>query len=100
MAAARAVQLGRPPGRLNARVGGRTMRALAGLEPATTRRLGELADAERLSNRGTDRLLRVARTIADLEGAPIVEVRFLEEAARYRAPAWRPLDALADALAL
>ena len=32
------------------------------------RRLAELADAERLSGRGTERLLRVARTVADLDG--------------------------------
>jgi magnesium chelatase family protein len=50
---------------------------------------------ERLSGRGTDRLLRVARTIADLAGEAAVEVAHLEEAARWRAPAARPHLALA-----
>jgi magnesium chelatase family protein len=96
--AARARQLGRPPFRLNARVGGRVMRRLAGLTPAAEARFSLLADAERLSGRGTDRLLRVARTIADLAAAPTVLEAHLDEAARFRAPAARPLDALAAAL--
>jgi magnesium chelatase family protein len=98
VAAARRRQQLRPPGRLNARVGGRTMRAAARLSPSAIRRLAELADAEGLSSRGTDRLLRVGRTIADLEAADAVEERFLDEAASFRAPATRPLDALAEAM--
>jgi magnesium chelatase family protein len=47
-------------------------------------RLVELAELERLSGRGTERLLRVALTIADLRAAPSVEALDLEEAARYR----------------
>jgi len=50
---------------------------------------------ERLSGRGTDRLLRVARTIADLAGEATVGEAHLEEAARWRAPAARPHLALA-----
>ncbi len=87
IAAARRRQLGRAPGRLNARVGGRTMRRLAGLDPAGVARLIALADRERLSGRGADRLLRVARTIADLAGAETVGLADLDEAARFRAPA-------------
>jgi magnesium chelatase family protein len=84
VATARARQLARPPGRLNARVGGRALRAAAGLDRHGTRRLVELAELERLSGRGTERLVRVARTIADLRAAPTVEVSDIEEAARYR----------------
>jgi magnesium chelatase family protein len=54
-----------------------------------------LAEHEQLSGRGTERLLRVARTIADLEAADAVAVEHLEEAARWRSPARRPLTALA-----
>jgi magnesium chelatase family protein len=99
IAAARSLQLSRPPYRLNASVGGRPMRLLARLGPVAQARLRTLADAERLSGRGTDRLLRVARTIADLGGAAAVDEAHLDEAARFRAPATRPIDALAAAMA-
>ncbi len=45
-----------------------------------------LAEREGLSGRGTDRLLRVARTIADLAGDEAVGAVHLDEAARFRAP--------------
>jgi magnesium chelatase family protein len=61
----------------------------------TTAALGRLADAELLSGRGTERLLRVARTVADLAGAPSVEIEHLEEAARWRPPVAKPALALA-----
>ncbi len=86
IAAARLRQLGRPPGRLNARVSGRALRAACRLTPAAEARLVALADRERLSGRGTERLLRVARTIADLAGAEAVESAHLDEAARFRSP--------------
>jgi predicted ATPase with chaperone activity len=54
-----------------------------------SRRAIELADLEGLSGRGTERLLRVARTIADLAGSPAVLGGHLEEAARFRSPAAR-----------
>jgi magnesium chelatase family protein len=54
-----------------------------------------LSELEQLSGRGTDRLLRVARTIADLAGEDAVAADHLEEAARWRLPAARPLAALA-----
>jgi magnesium chelatase family protein len=84
IAAARLRQLGRPPGRLNGRVAGRALRAAAALDGSAQRRLVELAEIERLSGRGTERLIRVARTIADLRAGPSVEAEDLEEAARYR----------------
>jgi magnesium chelatase family protein len=46
-----------------------------------------LAELEALSARGTERLLRVARTVADLAAVPRVEDAHLEEAARFRTPA-------------
>jgi magnesium chelatase family protein len=95
IATARSRQLQRLPGRLNARLTGRALRSVVLLRPLTTRRLADLADAERLSGRGTERLLRVARTIADLANAEAVEVEHLDEAARWRPPSTRPAMALA-----
>jgi len=95
IALARDVQLARPPHALNGRVAGRALRAACRMSPEARRRAIALADMERLSGRGTDRLLRVARTIADLAGAEAVEGSHLEEAARWRAPATRPHLALA-----
>jgi magnesium chelatase family protein len=89
VAAARERALHRPPGRLNAWVGGRTLRVACRLDSAAERRLIRLAEGERLSGRGTDRLLRVARTIADLAAAPAVDPEHLAEAARYRSPLGR-----------
>jgi magnesium chelatase family protein len=86
IAAARACQLGRPQRRLNGRISGRMLRAACAMDRSAERRAVELADIERLSGRGTERLLRVARTIADLAAASTVEVEHLEEAARYRSP--------------
>jgi magnesium chelatase family protein len=37
-----------------------------------------------LSGRAHDRILRVARTVADLSGAPEIEVEHLAEALNYR----------------
>ena len=95
IAAARVRQLARAGRRLNARMSGRALRAAAAMPVATTHRLTSLADAERLSGRGTERLLRVARTVADLAGADVVEVEHLEEAARWRPPVTRAPLALA-----
>ena len=95
VAAARARQQARPGERLNARASGRSLRAIAGLRALTSHRLAELADAERLSGRGTERLLRVARTIADLDESADVEIVHLEEAARWRPPTSRSPFALA-----
>jgi magnesium chelatase family protein len=44
----------------------------------------QLADLERASGRGTERLLRVARTIADLAGDDVVRESHLDEAAWFR----------------
>lgn len=95
IAAARAAQLARPGNRLNARVAGRALRTISRLRPITTQRLSDLADSERLSGRGTERLLRVARTVADLAGSDAVEIEHLEEAARWRPPSSTPPVALA-----
>jgi magnesium chelatase family protein len=89
IAAARDVQRRRGAGRLNGRVSGRGLRVICGLNRLTQRRTIELAELDGLSGRGTERLLRVARTIADLAGESAVGVAHLEEAARFRSPAAR-----------
>ena len=96
IARARTLQVARPPGRLNGRVGGRVLRDVCELTPAVRGVTIALAEAGGLSGRGTDRLLRVARTIADLAGAARVEGDHVEEAARWRAPGARAQLALAS----
>jgi magnesium chelatase family protein len=84
IATARSVALARPAGRLNARLSGRVLRAACRLTPRAEQRVVQLAELERASGRGTERLLRVARTIADLAGAAAVAEEHLDEAAWYR----------------
>jgi magnesium chelatase family protein len=85
IAAARRIQAQRAA-RLNGRLAGRALRAACDLSPAATARAVALADLESLSGRGTERVLRVARTIADLAGSARVEPVHLDEAARFRSP--------------
>jgi len=85
VAVARARQLaGRA--RLNSRLRGRALRAAADLDEGAQRRAVALAEAAGLTARATERLVRVARTIADLADADRVGAEHLEEAARYRPP--------------
>ncbi len=81
---ARAIASARPPGALNGRLTGRTLREACGLSVAAERHVVHFAELERASGRGTERLLRVARTIADLAGAAVVRADHLDEAAWFR----------------
>ena len=83
-------------GRSNGRLRGPLLRRACRMSEATTRLVAELADAESASGRGTERLMRVARTIADMAGSPTVEIAHLDEAAWYRTPVIRPVGALAS----
>lgn len=85
--AVRAVQRRRNGGPLNGRQSGRALRRTCGLTRETARVASEVARLEGYSARGTERLLRVARTIADMAGAQWVESAHLMEAARFRDPA-------------
>lgn len=95
IAAARDRQLSRQADLVNGRLRGRELRTVCRLGPEERRRAVELAELDGYTARGTERLLRVARTIADLADLPAVTVTHLEEAARYRSAVSRSNRALA-----
>ena len=82
--AARAVAARRPAGSPTGRLTGRSLRDACALTRAAERRVVDLAELERASGRGTERLMRVARTIADLAGMGDVTEEHLDEAAWFR----------------
>ena len=71
-------------GVLNASLHGRRLRALTQLEPDARRLLDTALVKFSLSARGHDRVLRVARTIADLAGADRIDADHLAEALQFR----------------
>lgn len=77
---------GRGQERPNAELTPADARRLAALERSAVALLGRAVDRLGMSARAHDRVLRVARTIADLEGAGRVGVEHLAEAIGYRAP--------------
>lgn len=70
----------------NARLAGARLRAACGLRGTEEVLAASIATTAGLSARGVERLLRVSRTIADLDGAEAVRGSHLEEAARFRVP--------------
>lgn len=83
IALARDRQLSRS-GTINGRLSGRVLRSACALGPAEQSHAVRLAQLEGWSARGIERLLRVARTVADLADAGHVERPHLDEAARFR----------------
>jgi magnesium chelatase family protein len=72
---------------LNARLEGHELRRWCHpAERSGHRLLGRAVDRQGLSVRGVSRVLRVARTIADLEGVPQVSERHVAEALHFRTP--------------
>lgn len=53
--------------------------------------LGAIYERKNISSRGYDRILRVARTIADMDGAVEIQLHHLKEAAAYRLSEERPI---------
>jgi magnesium chelatase family protein len=85
--AARARQLERwGPGGTNARVPWRQLADGLDMGRATQREAAELGARAALTHRGFARVLRVARTIADLAGSEKVTVRHVLEATDLRMP--------------
>jgi magnesium chelatase family protein len=76
---------GLPSVRTNAQAQGPLLEEAARPDSAGLALLRDAADAMRLSARGYHRVLRVARTLADLDGAPTVGRVHLAEALSYRA---------------
>ena len=70
----------------NGRIAGRWLLAHTAVTPAAREVLATAAERLGLSARGYHRVLRVARTIADLDGVPAVEPAAVAEALRYRPP--------------
>jgi magnesium chelatase family protein len=77
--------LGVPDIRINAHANGSVLEEIARLDSSGLKLLRDAADAMRLSARGYHRVLRVARTLADLDGAEKVGRVHLAEALSYRA---------------
>jgi magnesium chelatase family protein len=69
----------------NARLDPASVRAVTRLDESGVRLLRTAMERLRLSGRGHDRLLRVARTLADLDGSESTEARHVSEALQFRA---------------
>ena len=105
VAAARQIQseryehLARPMGdrapQLNAHVEGELLEDIAALDEAGLRLLREAAERMHLTARGYHRVLRVARTLADLDGKDAVRRLHVAEALAYREPVAGRLGAVA-----
>lgn len=73
--------------RANAHVPGRWLSAHTKISPEARSLLETASEKLSLSARGYHRVIKVARTIADLDGDPAVQAPHVAEAVRYRMPA-------------
>ena len=69
---------------MNARMTGRQVRRLCAPPAEGARLLQEAVSRLGLSARGHDRVLKVARTIADLEGCERIAAEHVSKAVQYR----------------
>jgi magnesium chelatase family protein len=71
----------------NAQASGKVLESIAPLEDAARATLDKATETLKLSARGYHRIIRVARTIADLEDAPtVIHQQHIAEALSYRRP--------------
>ena len=68
----------------NSQMDSRLLRKYAKAEPASIRMLGEAMNRLNLSARAYDRILKVARTIADMEASDTIQPHHIAEAIGYR----------------
>ncbi|MCU1285333.1 MAG: Mg chelatase-related protein [Acidobacteriales bacterium] len=68
----------------NAQMGTRQIRAYCELSTECERLLERAMTQQGLSARAHDRILKVARTVADIEAAPQIESKHIAEAIQYR----------------
>ncbi len=85
--AARAIQVQRfgPVGMCNARMGPAEMRRYCELNEESADLMKNAFDAMGLTARSYDRILKVARTVADMEGSEEIQPQHIAEAIQYRA---------------
>jgi magnesium chelatase family protein len=95
IAAARRLALERNGGRANARLSSSALMRVGGLSKSADRALTEISATNHLTARSIHRLLRVARTIADLEQRDEVAIENIYAAANLRDPQAQLHDQLA-----
>ncbi len=81
-------------GKLNAQLQGRELDPNQILDKAGRRLLGRAAERYRLSARGFHRVVRLARTVADLENSAKIAPAHVGEALSYRAMDWAAFGSL------